>query len=297
MRGAPIRPRRRQWVDLPEPARAAVEEQTGPVVGIRSAEVGLTSGLAASITTAEGAVFFVKAAPAAAPVAAHLLRERTANRALPAGIPAPRLLWAADVAGWHLLVFEHAPGHEADLAPGSPDISAVVDAVAALSVPCPWAEAPSATVKVTALLRHAEELLEDSPAEYGRYGPLVKALDLDELDGPTLLHADLHAGNLLVDGGRCQVVDWSMACRGAAWVDVALLVPRLVDAGHTPADAEDIAARVPAWSSAPPDVVTALAATRTLFATRMADVGPAHLRGKRLRTAAACRAWVEYRTN
>ncbi|WP_425581795.1 phosphotransferase family protein [Streptosporangium vulgare] len=76
--------------------------------------------------------------------------------------------------------------------------------------------------------------MEDSPAEYGRYGPLVKALDLDELDGPTLLHADLHAGNLLVDGGRCQVVDWSMACRGAAWVDVALLVPRLVDAGHTP---------------------------------------------------------------
>jgi len=119
----------------------------------------------------------------------------------------------------------------------------------------------------------------------------------DEFEGATLLHADLHAGNLLIDGTRCQIVDWSMACRGAPWVDVAFLLPRLIDAGHTPAEAEDVAARVPAWGAAPGDAVTALAATRALFATRMADVGPAHLQAKRLRTAAACRAWVEYRTS
>ncbi|WP_436761136.1 phosphotransferase [Streptosporangium sp. V21-05] len=288
--------RRRQWADLPEPARAAVEEQTGPVVDTWSAEVGLTSGLAAHITT-EGAAFFVKAAPAAAPVAGHLLRERTANQMLPAGIPAPRLLWTDDVAGWHLLVFKHAPGRGADLTSGSPHISAVVNAVAAVSVPCPWPGAPSITGKITSLLRQAEALLADSPAEYARYGPLVKALDMDQFDGATLLHADLHAGNLLVDGDRCQVVDWSMACRGAPWSDTALLVPRLIDAGHTPAEAEDVAARVPAWSSAPVDTVTALAATRTLFAARMAETGPQHLRAKRLRTAAACQAWVEYRTS
>ncbi|MEU4410788.1 phosphotransferase [Streptosporangium sp. NPDC023963] len=296
MRGAPIH-RRRQWPDLPEAARAAVEEQTGLAVDVRSAEVGLTSGVAAHITTAQGAVFFVKAAPAAAPVASHLLRERAANQALPATIPAPHLLWTADVDGWHVLLFEHAPGQEANLSPGSLHISAVVDAVAALSAPCPWPEAPSVTVKVAALLRQAEALLADSPAEYARYGPLVKALDLDEFDGTALLHADLHAGNILVDVDRCQVIDWSMACRGADWVDVALLVPRLIDAGHTPAEAEAAAARVPAWSSAPANAVTALAATRLMFATHMADTGPAHLREKRLRTAAACRAWVEYRTS
>ncbi|MGJ6966079.1 phosphotransferase family protein [Streptosporangium sp. G11] len=247
--------------------------------------------------TTEGAVFFVKAAPAAAPVAGHLLRERTANQALPAGIPAPRLLWAADVADWHLLLFEHAPGREADLAPGSPHVPAVVDAVAAISAPCPWPDAPSITGKVTALLRQAEALMAESPAEHARYGPLVKALDLNELDGTALLHADLHAGNLLVDGDRCQVVDWSMACQGAPWVDMVFLVPRLIDAGHTPAEAEDVAAWVPAWTSAPRDAVTTLAATRALFAARMAEVGPAPLQAKRLRTAAACRAWVEYRTS
>ncbi|WTL69424.1 phosphotransferase [Streptosporangium sp. NBC_01495] len=181
------------------------------------------------------------------------MRERAANRALPAGIPAPRLLWADDVDGWHLLLFEHAPGREADLTPGSPHISAVVNAVAAISVPCPWAEAPSVTVKVAALLRQAEMLMAESPAEYARYGPLVKALDLDEFNGTVLLHADLHAGNLLVDGGRCWVVDWSMACQGAAWVDVALWIPRLIDAAPAPADAEEVAARVPAWGSAPED--------------------------------------------
>ncbi|WP_433363931.1 phosphotransferase family protein [Streptosporangium sp. CA-115845] len=287
--------RRRQWADLPLSARAAIEERTGPVVNIRSAEAGLTSGVAATIT-AEGAVFFVKAAPAAAPVAGHLLRERAANQALPADIPAPRLLWAGDVADWHLLLFEHAPGREADLAPGSLDVPAVMDAVAAISVPCPWPSAPSVTVKAAALRREAEVFLADSPG-YGDYEPLVKALNLDELDGASLLHADLHAGNLLVDGDRCRVVDWSMACQGSAWVDVALLVPRLVDAGHTPAEAEQKAARVPAWSSAPGDAVTALAATRALFAARMALVGPEHLQSKRRRMSAACRAWVEYRTS
>jgi len=295
MRGVPIH-RRRQWNDLPKQARGAVEEQTGPVVGIRSAEVGLTSGVAAHLTTTTG-VAFLKAAPAAAPVAAHLLRERAANRALPAGVPAPRLLWAADVDGWHLLIFEHAAGHEANLSPDSPNLPAVLDAISAIPTPCSWPAAPSITGKVAALLRVAEEQLAETPADAGEYGPLVKALDLDELAGTTLLHADLHAGNLLVDGDRCRIVDWSMACQGAAWVDVALLMPRLVDAGHTPAEAEEVAARVPAWSSAPADVVTALAATRALFAARMADIGPEHLRAKRLRTAAACRAWVEYRTS
>lgn len=296
MRGAVTVRSRRQWADLPDPARAAIEEQTGSVAHIRSAEAGLTSGIAAHVTTTEGAVFFAKAAPSAAPIAPHYVRERAANQALPTGIPAPRMVWADDVADWHLLVFEHAPGREANLAPGSPHLPFVVDAVHSIGIPCPWPGAPSVTVKVSALLRAAEDVLADPWPEVAYYEPLVKALDLDDLTGTMLLHADLHAGNLLVDDDRCLVVDWSMACQGAAWVDVALLVPRLIDAGHTPAGAERVVAQVPAWGSAPVDAVTALAAARALFAVRLAEVGPAHLRAKRARTAAACRAWVEYRT-
>lgn len=285
---------RRQWADLPQPAREAIQAQVGTVTAARSAEVGLTSGVAASITT-EGAAFFVKAAPTAAPVAPHLLRERAINQVLPVPIPAPRLLWTADTGGWITLLFEHAPGSPADLSPSSPDLAAVADAVAAVSIPCPLPNAPSVTAKAAGLLRAAEELLAESPAGLAHYEPLVKSLDPGELTGPTLLHADLHADNLLVNGGQAQIIDWSMACTGAAWIDAALLVPRLIDAGHTPEQAEEFAARFPAWESAPPDAVTALASVRFLFSARMAEVGPPHLQEKRLRAASAGRAWVEYR--
>ncbi|WP_433238028.1 phosphotransferase [Streptosporangium sp. CA-135522] len=221
----------------------------------------------------------------------HVLRERAAARALPASSPASRLLWTADVADWHLLLFEHAPGQPADLAPGSPDLPAVLDAVTAISVPCPW-PAPPVAGKIRGLLRIAEELLTDAPTELSHYEPLVKSLNLDEFVGGMLLHADLHKDNLLVDSGRARIVDWSMACSGAAWVDVALLIPRLIDAGHTPAEAEQVAARVPTWGSAPADATTALAAARALFAVRMGQIGPPHPRAQRERTAAACRAWT-----
>ncbi|MEV8630767.1 phosphotransferase [Streptosporangium sp. NPDC051023] len=288
--------RRRQWADLPEQAREAIQERTGPVTGVQSAPVGLTSGIAATITTTtEGAAFFVKAAPAAAPVAHHLLRERAFAQALPASVSAPRLLWAADVAGWHLLLFEHVPGRPANLSPGSPDLPAVLDAIAVLGVPCPW-PAPLIADKLDGLLRSAEEQLAAAPLDADQYGPLVKALNLSDFASDRLLHADLHADNLLIEGGHVWVVDWSMACQGAVWVDTALLIPRLIDAGHSPAQAERAAARVPAWSEAPPAAVTGLTAVRMLFAARMAETGPAHLRAKRLRTAAACRAWVDHRT-
>ncbi|MEV7013253.1 aminoglycoside phosphotransferase family protein [Streptosporangium sp. NPDC051022] len=284
---------RRSWADLPGQAHEAIQEQIGAVTGVRSAPIGLTSGVAATITT-QGAVFFVKAAPARAPVAHHLLSERAANHALPADLPAPRLLWTADVAGWHVLLFEHVPGRPADLAPHSPDLPAVLDAVAALGVPCSW-PAPPVAGKIRGLLRVAEEQVAASPADTA-YEPLIKALNLDDFSGTTLLHADLHADNLLAYGEQVRIVDWSMASMGAAWVDVALLIPRLIDAGHTPAQAEQAADRVPAWSTAPPDAVTSLATVRGLFSARMAEIGPASLQVKRLQTAAACRAWVEYRT-
>ncbi|MEU9835589.1 hypothetical protein AB0D67_28985 [Streptosporangium sp. NPDC048047] len=93
-----------------------------------------------------------------------------------------------------------------------------------------------------------------------------------------------------------RIVDWSMACQGAPWADIALLIPRLIDAGHTPEQAEQAATRLPTWGAAPTGGVTALAATRALFAERLATSGPELLRPKRRQMAAACRAWVEYRT-
>ncbi|MEV4399665.1 phosphotransferase [Nonomuraea sp. NPDC049607] len=226
-------------------------------------------------------------------MAGHLLKERAAAHALQSSVPAPRLLWTDDVEGWHLLLFDHVDGTPADLSPGSADLAGVMEAVASIARPCTW-PAPPATRKIGGLLRVAQEHLAESPTN--DLEPLVKALDVAAFDGDILVHGDLHQDNLLAHHGRVQIVDWSMACRGSAWLDVALLVPRLVDAGHTAAEAEQVAALVPAWADAPREQVTALAAVRSLFASRMAEVGPQHLTAKRRWTAEACRAWVEYRT-
>lgn len=235
----------------------------------------------------------MKAAPAAAPVAHHYQRERVANEALPESVPAPRMLWAGTVAHWHVLLFEYAPGHVADLAPGSPDLGPVAAAVTALHTPCRWPGAPSAALKAAALLNGARPLLDAPPAHLAHCVTLAKRLQPGDLAGQWLVHADLHADNLLVDEKAARIIDWSLACTGAPWVDIALLLPRLIDAGHTPSSAAAAATSVPAWRDAPADAVDALCAARALFATRMADTGPPLLAAKRRRTAAACLAWVE----
>ncbi len=80
------------------------------------------------------------------------------------------------------------------------------------------------------------------------------------LDGAALLHTDLQPGNILINGDAVTAIDWAWASRGAAWIDPAFLVIRLIAAGHPPAGAEEWAARIPAWEAAPPSAITAFAA-------------------------------------
>lgn len=285
---------RLQWADLPGEARAQIEARFGPADGAVSAGPGLTPGVAAHLTTERGGIF-LKGIPLRSPARHHYERELAVNTVLPGGVPAPRLLWSGRAAGWLLLVFERIlDARQADLSPESPDVDAVLDAVTCLGevlAACPWPDAPGVDEKFDVMRRRAQAELG------GRYAEALYALDLREFGGSALLHADLHEGNLLVTHhGRVHVVDWSLACRGPAWMDLALLVPRLIAAGHTPAQAEALAATVPAWKAAPPAAVTALAAVRAGFAAHMARHGPGHLRARRERTAAACRAWLAYRT-
>lgn len=55
--------------------------------------------------------------------------------------------------------------------------------------------------------------------------------------GETLLHTDLRADNMLLTGDQVVIVDWPYACRGAAFVDVALLAPSIaLQEGPSPDD-------------------------------------------------------------
>jgi streptomycin 6-kinase len=79
-------------------------------------------------------------------------------------------------------------------------------------------------------------------------------------DGDTL-HGDINASNVLIGpDGKTWLVDWAQPICGAAWIDVADLIPHLILAGHALAQAERAVAAVPAWTGTPPGTITSYAA-------------------------------------
>ncbi|WP_159044640.1 hypothetical protein [Streptomyces sp. XY152] len=77
--------------------------------------------------------------------------------------------------------------------------------------------------------------------------------------GDTLLHTDLAPHNVLVDD-RAHIIDWAWPTRGAAWIDPAILILRILEAGHTLVDADALACRFPSWRTAPAEAKKAFAA-------------------------------------
>ncbi|MCA2187680.1 phosphotransferase family protein [Nonomuraea cavernae] len=290
-----------RWDDLPAEVRDAIGEATGPIRTVTPVPAGLTAGLAARLDTAAGPLF-VKALPDDVPSARLYQRERLVGAALPESVPAPRMLWSGHTAGWVALVFGYVAAiRDVNLGPDSPDLAGALDLVQVLGqelTPAPGADVPPVGDNVEFLRKRADALLANPPADLealAAYRHARACLDLDALAGDTLLHADLHAGNLLATAGGVRVLDWGLACEGAAWVETALFVPRLILAGHTPERAESLAAQVLAFKSAPEDAVTGLAAVWSLFREFVARNGPAEIRASRARAATAGRAWVEYR--
>lgn len=285
-----------RWEGLPGEVRAAVEERCGTVLKAEAAERGIMPGIAARLQVEGGGSVFLKGIAAGEPAARLYGCERAANLALAPTVPAPRMLWCAEVGGWVLLVFEFIDGaRNADLSPGSPDLPGVVDALSRLGGP--GGELPCVSVNLDVLRKTAGALLDKNlrGASWGMYAKALEGLSLESLRGETLLHYDLHSGNLLVVGQRVHVIDWSFACRGQAWIDAALLVPRLIEAGHSPAQAEALVSAHPAWRAAPADAVTGLGALWTMFREYKAMHGPEEARGFRAKAARAGRAWIAYR--
>ncbi|WP_051724168.1 hypothetical protein [Micromonospora chokoriensis] len=232
-------PRRRHWHELPEPVRAEVERHTGPIRSAETIPTGASCEVALTLDTATGRVF-CKGGESSSPAAWLYRNEARVNPWLPEA--APRLLWTVERDGLLLLGFEHVAGRHADLAPGSPDLPLLAALLTELSgqpTPCP----------PVAVRPFAD-----------RWHTLV---DPELVDGDTLLHTDMTPRNFLVPEGQAEsatrLVDWSAPARGAAWIDTAFLLLRLVRAGHTPAAAEDWATQIPAYACAPEQSVTAFA--------------------------------------
>lgn len=246
---------RREWADLPAHVRGAVEGECGPVAEAEIPSAGRNSDFSATLHLAGGRIF-CKGITADSPRARMHRHEAAINRWLPHPL-APRLLWQVETEGWLLLGFEHVAGQHANLSPGSPDLPLVADTVSTLTREMGRVHAgvPSladqwARLAAWRRLRHdpPEGLHPWSQANLDRLAEWeARALDL--VRGDSLLHTDLHGLNILVED-QARVIDWAWSRTGAAWVDVAILVIRLIAEGHTPEGAQDWAETVPAWREA-----------------------------------------------
>lgn len=226
---------RSEWGDLPRAARASVELHTGPVVKAEGAPHGVMSRLACTLYSEDDHRVFVKGGRDTDPQAWVYRHEAAVTRLAPR---APRVLWEVEAGGWVLYGYEYVSGRHPDLSPGSPDIGPLLQTLGTVSG-VPW---PDAVRKRPLHDRYADFLPDVLPA-----GML----------GRTLTHTDLSIYNMrITSSGQLLLLDWALSCPGPSWTDSALVVPRLVSAGHSPQDAEEIAMEIPAFRHADPAVIT-----------------------------------------
>jgi Ser/Thr protein kinase RdoA (MazF antagonist) len=110
-----------------EPDLAAlIEPRTGPILDAARTPRGYTSDYTGIIRAASGRLF-VKAVRDPGRLVSSLEREAAINPAV--RHLSPPLRWQARGHGWYALGFQHAPGTHASLAPGSPDLPAVIRAI------------------------------------------------------------------------------------------------------------------------------------------------------------------------
>src|SRR5262249_39984082 len=111
--------------------------------------------------------------------------------------------------------------------------------------------------------------------------------------GRALTHTDWMPDNVLVSGGRAWLVDWAWGVPAQSWIDQGFWVIRLIANGHTIADAEAIAARLPAYAAADPDHVAVFARANRKMWDEIEAGRPVPWTQT---MAAAARAWARYRT-
>lgn len=266
------------WSNLPARVRSAVESILGAaVVSAVSQPGGFSPGSADRIRLADGRRAFVKAVSSAQNPHSPGIHRREARvaAALPASVPAPRLLGCYDDGEWVALVLADVEGRH----PRTPWLTSELDLVLAMlarlgAVPVPAALADLPTVAEQLAFDFAgwERIAADPPP---RLDPWVaRHLDglreladraLTALSGQSLVHVDIRADNLLLGAdGTVTLVDWPWASRGPAWLDtLTLLINVRLYGGH---DTEALLARCPvARGVAPVDVTAVLAGWAAFF--------------------------------
>jgi hypothetical protein len=234
------------WEQLPSSVRHAVEALIGPVLSATTVGDGQNSAIAAILDTRQGRVF-VKGLRTDHRGVVTQQREAAINPHVRA--VSPELLWRIEIDGWDLLCFEHVDGRGADYTPGSLDLPLLVATMRQLAeLPCP--DLPPV------YFRRAEQ----------RWAEAIHHPAVNVLAGDTILHTDYNPANILITkDGTAQIIDWAWPTKGAAWIDPACLIPRLIACGHSPASAEEVARQCPAWEHADPAAIDLFASALTVL--------------------------------
>jgi len=269
--------RRLEWAHLPASVRAAVEQRCGgPVASAASQNGGFTPGFASVLECEDGSRHFVKAASTKAQrMFADAYREEVRKlAALPAGAPAPRLLWSDDVDDWFVLSTEYVEARP-PRRPWRDDelrrcLAMLVDAAPLLTPPPAELELPHASEEFAAWPAFWDVLRVSHPelAHADEAAGLAARYD-EAMAGQTVVHTDVRDDNiLLTTDGRTLLCDWNWPFVGAAWLDSLFLLigPRgdglnveAVIAGHT------------LLSAVPPEQVDVVLALVTGYFLKSAD--------------------------
>lgn len=215
----------------------------GRVVAAATQPHGFSPGLAARLRLDDGRRVFVKAVSEAANPDTPRIHRREARvlAAMPAAIPAPRLLWSYDDLGWVALGLEDVDGRHPHEPWTEADLVVVVEAARKMArdlTPSPIAlratakDAFATTINGwgVAVQRHERRLEPwasrhlDRLAELEAHAPGAAA-------GDTLLQFDMRADNILIAGERVYFVDWPWARTGAWWIDLLLMAPSVAMQG------------------------------------------------------------------
>ena len=302
---------RPDWSSLPAEVRAYAETQFGAcVLTAETCGAGYTPGLACRLQLDDGQRAFLKGIDGQHPFAPQYRSEVAITPRIPSSI-APKVFWSATPeqgAGWWLLCLEDLPGGNPNLAPGSADTTAVIEAVERAGkalTPSPLPDAEPITGKVGSWLTDWNQMAANPPADLNPWAVrnlhrLVEAEPQWQAaaDGDTFIHWDLRPDNFVMRaGGTAAIIDWSYPHQGAAWIDPVILIPQLIMGGHAPGEAEVAVAHLPMPTA---DVLTSFAVALCgyweMSARRPNPPGVPFLRTYQARAAAAARTWIAHRT-
>ncbi len=237
-----------QWRGVPLGVRASIEDRLGaPVAGAYSQQGGFSPALAARLVLGDKRRVFVKAigpdALSGAPGGqSSYRREARIAAALPSSVPAPALIDSWETEGWVILCFQDIAGTNPVLPWQDDQLALVLGALTALAgalAPSPVDAPTAATTGGTDHWRQlaSEGLVTSLPG----LDPWVQEnldllVDLEAFSevaaaGDTLVHFDLRADNIVLDGRDVFFVDWPHARTGATWLDLVYFLPSVAMQG------------------------------------------------------------------